>query len=96
MSILSKQVTQVGAGNSEAIDLEDTTDIRISYACGVTGTVNYTVQHSLDGVRYFDNSDNASQTTDQDGNYIFPVRTIRVKVNSGAGSVQLYVRQLIK
>lgn len=95
MSILSKAVTQTGVGNSEGIDLEETNDIRISYACGVTGTVNYTVQHSLDGIRYFDNSDNASKTADADGNYIFPIRTVRVKVNSGSGSVQLYVRQLV-
>lgn len=95
MSILSRDVTQTGVGNSEAIDLFDTVDIRISYACGVTGTVNYTVQHSLDGLRFFDNADNTSQTADQDGNYIFPIRAVRVKVNSGAGSVQLYVRQLI-
>lgn len=95
MSTLSKAVDQVGVGESEAIDIEDTNDIRISYACGVTGTVNYTVQHSLDGVRYFDNSDNASKTVDADGNYVFPVRAVRVKVNSGSGTVQLYLRQLV-
>jgi hypothetical protein len=95
MSILSQEVTQTGVGNSEPIDIFETVDIKVSYACGVTGTVNYTVQHSLDGIRYFDNSDNAAQTTDQDGNYVFPVRAVRVKVNSGSGSVQLYVRQLI-
>lgn len=95
MSILSQEVTQTGVGNSTAIDIFETVDIRISYALGVTGTVNYTVQHSLDGVRFFDNSDNAAQTTDQDGNYVMPIRAVRVKVNSGSGSVQLYVRQLI-
>ncbi len=95
MSILSKAVDQVGVGNSEAIDISDTTDIRISYACGVTGTVNYTVQHSLDGVRFFDNADNESKTVDADGNYVFPVRAVRVKVNSGTGTVQLYLRQLV-
>lgn len=95
MSILSKAVDQVGVGESEAIGIEDTNDIRISYACGITGTVNYTVQHSLDGVRYFDNSDNASKTVDADGNYVFPVRAVRVKVNSGSGTVQLYLRQLV-
>lgn len=95
MSILSKAVDQVGVGDSEAIGIQDTVDIRISYACAVTGTVNYTVQHSLDGVRFFDNSDNASKTADADGNYVFPVRAVRVKVNSGTGTVQLYLRQLV-
>ncbi len=95
MPIISKAVTVTGVGVSDAIDIEETSDIRISYACGVTGTVNYTVQHSLDGVRFFDNSDNSAQTADQDGNYIFPIRAVRVEVTSGAGSVQLYVRQLV-
>ncbi len=95
MSILSKAVDQVGVGESEAIGIEDTNDIRISYACGITGTVNYTVQHSLDGIRFFDNADNASKTIDGDGNYVFPVRAVRVKVNSGSGTVQLYLRQLV-
>jgi type IV secretory pathway VirB6-like protein len=95
MSILSQEVTQTGVGNSEAIDLFETMDIRISYALGVTGTVNYTVQHSLDGIRFFDNADNEAKTIDGDGNYVFPIRAVRVKVNSGSGSVQLYVRQLI-
>ena len=95
MSILSKEVTQTGVGESEAIGIVDTVDVRVSYACGVTGTVDYTVQHSLDGIRYFDNSDNTNKTIDADGNYIFPVRAVRVKVNSGSGSVQLYLRQLV-
>ena len=82
-------------GNSEVADIFDTEDIRISYAVVVTGTVNYTVQHSLDGINFFDNSDNTSQTTSQDGNYVFPVRAVRVKYNSGSGSFVFNLRQSI-
>ena len=88
-------IAVTAVGNSEVADIYDTEDIRISYAVVVTGTVNYTVQHSLDGVNFFDNSDNTSQTTSQDGNYIFPVRAVRVKYNSGTGSFVFNLRQSI-
>lgn len=88
-------IAQVGVGDTEIADIYDTEDIRVSYAVIVTGTVNYTVQHSLDGINFFDNSDNTSQAVSADGNYIFPIRAIKVKVNSGTGSVVLNVRQSI-
>jgi len=95
MGIQTKFTEQTGVGESVGILIKDTTDIKISYMCVVTGTVNYTVQHSLDGITYIDNSDNAAQTTNQDGNYVFPVHKVRVKVNSGDGSVKMTIRQLV-
>ena len=95
MSIQTKFVIQVGVGASEAIDVIDTNDVRISYAVALTGSATYTVQHSLDGIVFFDNSDNTAQTTDQDGNYIFPVRSIRINVTAGSGTATLHVRQLV-
>lgn len=95
MAIRSFTTTQSAVGASEVADIYDTEDIRISYAVIVTGTVNYTVQHSLDGENFFDNSDNTSQTTSQDGNYVFPIRAVRVNINSGSGSVVFNVRQSI-
>jgi len=95
MAIKTKFVTQVGVGASDAIGIFDTNEIRISYGVAVTGTVTYTVQHSLDGLTYFDNSDNAAQTTSQDGNYVFPVRDVRVNVTAGSGTAVLHVRQLV-
>lgn len=95
MAIRSFATTLAAVGNSEVADIFDTVDIRISYAVVVTGTVNYTVQHSLDGINFFDNSDNTAQTTSQDGNYVFPIRAVRVKLNSGSGSVVFNLRQSI-
>lgn len=95
MSVESKFVSQVGVGASPQIDIKDSTDIKISYAVSVTGTCTYTVQHSLDGLGWFDNTDNLNQTTAQDGNYIFPVRGVRVNVTAGTGTATLYVRQLV-
>lgn len=95
MTIQSKFVSQTGVGDSEAISISDTNTIRISYAVSVNGTVTYTVQHSLDGNEFFDNTDNAARTVAADGNYVFPVRDVRVKVTAGSGTATLHVRQLI-
>ena len=95
MTIKTKFVTQVGVGTSEAISVDDTNDIRISYGVSLSGSATYTVQHSLDGITYFDNTDNSAQTTAKDGNYIFPVRDIRINVTAGAGTATLHVRQLV-
>ena len=95
MTIKTMFVAQTGTGASAAIGIFDTNEIRVSYAVAVTGTVTYTVQHSLDGATYFDNTDNFAQTTSQDGNYAFPVRDVRVNVTAGAGTATLHVRQLV-
>lgn len=95
MTIKTKFVAQDGVGASDAIDILDTNTIRVSYGVSVTGSVTYTVQHSLDGIEYFDNTDNKDKTIANDGNYVFPVRDVRVNITAGTGSVQLHVRQLV-
>lgn len=95
MPIKNKFVAVTGVGASEAVDVQDTNDIRISYAVVVTGTVTYTVQHSVGGDAFVDNSDNAGQSTTQDGNYVFPVQKIRVNVTEGTGTATLHIRQLV-
>jgi len=93
--IKNKFVAQTGVGASAAIDVHDTNDIRISYVVIVTGTVTYSVQHSIGGAAFLDNTDNAAQTTTQDGNYIFPVQQIRVNITAGSGTATLHIRQLV-
>lgn len=95
MPIRSKFVVQSVVGASEAIDVEDTNDIRISYVVVVTGTVTYTVQHSIGGDAFVDNTDNQARTDNRDGNYVFPVQKIRVNVTAGTGTATLHVRQLV-
>lgn len=95
MAVRSKFVSQTGAGASAHIDIEDSNDVRISYAVSLVGSCTYTVQHSLDGETWFDNTDNQDQTTAQDGNYVFPIRGVRVNVTAGTGTATLYVRQLV-
>lgn len=71
----------------------------IGVGCVVTGTVNYTVQHTFDDVQaagyvaasgnWFDHATIVAQTISKDGNYFAPVRAIRLKYNSGTGSVSM-------
>lgn len=69
----------------------------------VTGTGNWTVQHSFDppfGASYnpatavwFPHASLASVTANGDGNYAFGVRAIRLLQNSGSGSAKLQIVQ---
>lgn len=96
MALPSRFETQVGVGASKAISIFDTADIRISYAVViVSGSVTYTVQHSLGNDDFVDNTDNQGQSTTRDGNYVFPVQKIRVNVTAGTGTVRLHVMQFV-
>lgn len=69
----------------------------------VTGTVSYTVQHTFDDVwaasfdpstaTWFSHEDLVTKTANDDGNYSFPVRGIRLRQNSGSGSCSMIVIQ---
>jgi len=96
MSLPSTFETQVGVGASKAISILDTADIRISYAViVVSGSVTYTVQHSLGNQDFVNNTDNQDNTTTQDGNYVFPVQEVRVNVTAGTGTVRLVLIQQV-
>lgn len=67
----------------------------VGFGCVVTGTVNYTVQHTFDDIFdgsvipvAFDHTDIANEITNQQGNYQFAARALRVKINSGTGTVR--------
>lgn len=61
----------------------------IGFGCTVgTGTPTYTVQHTYDGVAWFNHSSVAAETTSQDGTYISPVSAIRL-LWAAAGQVTL-------
>jgi hypothetical protein len=68
----------------------------------VTGTVNYTVQQTLDNVldatvtpTWFDHPDTnlVGATTNQQGNYAYVPTGIRLKLSSGSGTATLTVIQ---
>lgn len=65
----------------------------IGFCVVVSGTVNYTVQHTFDGTNWFNHPDVAAQTANADGNYAFPVLQVRLTVNSGSGTATLTMIQ---
>lgn len=92
-------VTQSGAGSTSPIVLDMHGRPEISLQVVVTGTVNYTVEQTLDdpGVSptWFGHPDAnlVAATASMQGNYGYIPRAVRLTVNSGAGSAVLTVIQ---
>jgi hypothetical protein len=97
-------LTQTGTGSTTAM-VPDTfkNPFNIGIGCVVTGTVNYTIEHTFENVMsptynpatatWFPNSGITTKTANTDGNYAYPVNGIRLTVNSGTGSVTAYILQ---
>lgn len=69
----------------------------ISFSCDVTGTVNYTLQHTYDPldavVKIWDDAVIAAATADAEASYTYPITGSRILVNSGTGAVVMTVIQ---
>lgn len=94
-----QQVSQTGVGSSSALVMNtNQTPFNVGFGVVVTGTVNYTVQHTFDDPAvgfstWFSHPTVASQAANADGNYAFPVTGIKVLVNSGSGTATLNLVQ---
>ncbi len=94
-------ITQTGIGSTAWIPLDyKQSPFNVGFGVTVTGTVNYTIEHTFDDVYdltitpiAFSHSTVTAQSTNQDGNYAFPIRAVRVTVNSGTGSAKLTLLQ---
>ena len=92
-------VSKTGTGSSDSIVMNtNATPFNVGFGVIVTGTVNYTVQHTFDDPAsgfsvWFDHPTIASQAANADGNYAFPVTGIKVLVNSGGGTATLKLVQ---
>jgi hypothetical protein len=94
-------VSQTGAGSSATIPVDHyQTPFNIGMGVTVSGTVNYTIQHTFDNVQdsavtptWFSHPTLASLTAAADGNYAFPVRAIKILQNSGSGTTTLTLIQ---
>ena len=92
-------VSKTGAGSSSAIVMNTNTNpFNVGFGVIVSGTVDYTVQHTFDDpavgfTTWFNHPTIAAQIASADGNYAFPVTGIRVTVNSGTGSATLKLIQ---
>lgn len=61
----------------------------IGFVCNVdSGSPTYTVQHTLDGVNWFNHATVAGETTTQEGTYTTPIRAMRMSF-AAAGGVTL-------
>jgi len=85
-------VSQDAVGSSDAIVMNtNCTPFNVGFGVVVSGTVNYTVQHTFDDpavgfTTWYSHPTIASKTDNQDGNYAFPVTGIKLLVNSGTGT----------
>lgn len=92
-------VSKTGTGSSSAIVTNTNTNpFNVGFGVIVSGTVDYTVQHTFDDPAvgftiWFNHPTIAAQIANADGNYAFPVTAIRITVNSGTGSVTLKLVQ---
>ena len=79
----------------------DVAAFAVGFGCPVTGTANYTIEYTFDDIfnpavvspTVFPHPIVAAQTTNQPGNFAFPISAMRLTVNSGSGSVALTVHQ---
>ena len=92
-------VSKTGVGSSNALVMNtNIIPFNVGFGVLVTGTVDYTVQHTFDDPAvgfstWFSHPSVAGETTNQDGNYAFPVTGIKVLVNSGTGTATLKLVQ---
>ncbi len=98
------ELSKTGAGASAVSPMNlNTSPFNVGFAVIVSGTVNYTVQHTFDDVysptfdastaTWFSHPTIASLAANADGNYAFPVTAIRLLVNSGGGTATLVLLQ---
>ena len=92
-------VSKTGVGSSSALVMNtNISPFNVGFGVKVTGTVNYTIQHTFDNpavgfTTWYSHPTVANETTNQDGNYAFPVTGIKVLVNSGDGTATLNLLQ---
>lgn len=94
-----QSLSQTGSGSTSAMVVNtNVSPVNIGFGVIVSGTVNYTVQHTFDDPAvgfstWFPHPTIASQAANADGNYAFPVTGIRLTVNSGGGTATLKLVQ---
>ena len=94
-------LTKTGTGSSSIAILDHyRTPFNVGIGVVVSGTVNYTIQHTFNDIFdpavtpvWFSHPSLQSLAVNQDGNYAFPVRAVKVLVNSGAGTATATVIQ---
>lgn len=92
-------VSKTGVGSSDALVMNtNISPFSVGFGVIVSGTVDYTVQHTFDDpavgfTTWFSHPTIMAKTTNQDGNYAFPVTGIKLLVNSGSGTATMKLVQ---
>ena len=92
-------VSETGTGSTSALVMNtNITPFNVGFGVLVTGTVNYTVEHTfadpaIGFTTWFPHPTIAALAVNADGNYAFPVTGIRLTVNSGGGTATLKLIQ---
>lgn len=94
-------LTKTGTGSSSVAALDHyRAPFNVGIGVVVSGTVNYTIQHTYDDILdpavtpvWFNHATLASQAANAEGSYAYPVRAVKVLVNSGAGTATATVIQ---
>lgn len=74
-------------------------NFKVGFGCVITGSISYTVQHSFQlpsdpNAVWFDNASVVTSAANESGNYAFPIRSIKLLVDSSTGgTVQMTVLQ---
>ena len=93
-------LTVTGVGTSPIVPMDfRAQNFNIGFGCVInSGTATYSVQHTFDDIynpaitpTWFNNSTVNAVTTNQDGNYAFPIRAMRLNVTASTGSVTINI-----
>lgn len=93
--------TKSSTGTSAWIPLDyKQSPFNIGFGVVVSGTITYDIEHTFDDIfdtavtpTAFKHSSLTAQTTNKDGNYIVPIRAIRVNNTAGTGSTTVTLLQ---
>lgn len=90
--------SQTGAGTTDAYVVNtNSTLVNIGIAVVVSGTVNYTVQHTYDSpagfTTWFNDANLAGKTATAETSINFPITGLQLIVNSGNGTATMTVVQ---
>lgn len=83
-------VAQTGAGSSSSVKVLPGNPFNVGFGVVLSGTVSdYTVEHTFDGTNWFAHEAVVNLAADADGNYAYPVASIRVTITTGTGTATL-------
>lgn len=96
--------TKSSTGTSAWIPLDyKQSPFNVGFGVVVNGTVTYDIEHTFDDVfdsavtpTAFKHATLVAQTTNKDGNYIVPIRAIRINNTAGTGSTTVTLLQGVR